>query len=88
MSGSLYLGVDPFFWFETHALQPDVPNLFHRWIVREILLETTPWENDPVTRWKRRGAAKSFRSVQQTNAWTDDGGSAHYVLRVERLGAG
>lgn len=90
VSGRLYLGIDPFFWFEGHAKRSGVPNLFHRWILREILLETTPWIDDPTGRFARVRAADavSFAAVAKTNAWKDDGGNAHYILRAERLGAG
>jgi hypothetical protein len=89
LTGRLYLGIDPFFWFETHAHRAGVPDLLHRWIVREILLETTPWTDDPTGRYSRvRSDAVSFRPVSKTDAWTDDDGNAHYILRVERHGAG
>lgn len=90
VSGRLYLGIDPFFWFERHASGAAVPNLFHRWIVRGIQLETTPWTDDPTGRYSRvrKDDAVSFKSVSKTDAWTDDDGLAHYILLAEHLGAG
>lgn len=90
VSGRLYLGIDPFFWFETHAHRVGVPNLLHRWIVRGIQVETTPWTDDPTGRYSRvrKDGAVSFTPVSKTDAWTDDDGNAHYILIVERLGAG
>lgn len=90
ISGDLYLGVDPFFWLESHSRRSDVPNLFYRWLVKEILLETTPWQEslDSTGRkcLSRVEASKSFKPVERTNAWEDDDQNAHYVLRCERLG--
>lgn len=89
VSGRLYLGIDPFFWFEGHASRADAPSIIHRWIVRGIQLETTPWTHDPTGRYRvRQHDAVSFKSVLKTDAWTDDDGNAHYILHVEHLGAG
>ena len=42
VGGRIYLGVDPFFWSETHSKRSDVPRLKYRWKVEGIQLETTP----------------------------------------------
>jgi hypothetical protein len=87
-AGELYLGVDPFFWFETHAKRWGAPNLFYDWHVEEVLLETTPWTEslDEHGRKIRRRAevAQTFAAVPRTNAFEDDGGNAHYILRCVR----
>ena len=85
-AGELSLGVDPFFWFETHGKRSDVPNLFYKWRIREILLETTPRVESEQRIIKRRPGVRSFSSVVGTNAWEDDNGSAEYVLICELLG--
>lgn len=88
-AGDLYLGVDPFFWFETHCKRWGAPNLFYQWGIEEILLDTTPWiesQDEQGTKARRRAEGPgSFSSVPSTNAWEDDDGNAHYVLRCVRL---
>jgi hypothetical protein len=89
VAGELYLGVDPFFWFETHSRVRGRPGLFYRWRVRRILLETTPWieSQDDAGRTVTRGAdvERTFEEVQRTDAWSDDEGNANYVLDCELL---
>ena len=90
VSGNIYLGVDPFFWFESHAQRLNVPNLFYRWHVKEILLETTEWKVTQDSRGRtcrsRVDSPTSFTPVQQTRAWDDNGGNAHYILHCDCLG--
>ncbi len=91
IAGDLYLGVDPFFWAETHSRRPDVPDLYHRWRVSGILLETTPWRDEVDASGRaykaRIEGPRSFSPIERTQAWEDDGGNAHYILRCERLRA-
>lgn len=89
LSGQLYLGVDPFFWFERHAMRADVPELRYSWLLHKILLGTTPWEestDDHGRKVERRAnVATAYQSVLRTNAWEDDRGYGHYVLECELL---
>jgi hypothetical protein len=41
-SGTVYLGVDPFFYFESLALEPDAPALIYNWRIHRIEVETAP----------------------------------------------
>jgi hypothetical protein len=89
VGGRMYLGVDPFFWFETHAKRSDLPRLRYRWRVERIQLETTPWVdkmegNTPVR--TRQAGPQSFVDVAKTDAWRDDNGHGHYVLRCRAVG--
>ncbi|HEX4959570.1 MAG TPA: hypothetical protein VF173_01930 [Thermoanaerobaculia bacterium] len=88
-AGELYLGVDPFFWSETHCKRWGAPNLFYDWHIEEVLLETTPWVvslDDQGRKVRRRAeVAQSFAAVGRTNAFEDDDGNAHYVLRCARV---
>lgn len=90
VSGELYLGVDPFFWFETHSRVRGRPGLFYRWRVRRILLETTPWiesqDDAGRTVTRRADVERTFEEVQRTDAWSDDEGNANYILGCELLG--
>lgn len=84
VEGEVYLGIDPFFYFEElHAL-PAMPELHYEWHINTILLETTPWLTQTDERGRtiltRDQEQESFTQVSETNAWSDDDGNAHYVL--------
>lgn len=77
-SGQIYLGVDPFFYFETLARETDAPAIIYNWRIHRIEVETAPrvlkdgmWIYDPD---KRRLA-----DVQDTKGGED------FVLHCERL---
>lgn len=42
VEGEIYLGIDPFFYFEYLNKVPDMPCLTYDFKIEEILLETTP----------------------------------------------
>jgi hypothetical protein len=85
--GSVYIGVDPFFYFERLKDEVGMPNLFRRWTIRRILLETTPWQDttDSSGGSLRRRAAvpPTYLEVGRTDAWQDDDQNAHYILECE-----
>lgn len=84
VEGDVYLGIDPFFYFEGLYKIPGMPPLSYRWVIRDIQLETTPWRDGMLptgTRIRERDDTKeSFVPVSATNAWRDDDGHGHYVL--------
>jgi hypothetical protein len=89
VNAEIYLGVDPFFYFERlHAL-PGMPPLIYTWVLREIDLDTTPWleaRNALGQKVLSRDETKrACKSVSATRAWDDDAGHAEYVLTCERL---
>jgi hypothetical protein len=87
VEGEVYLGVDPFFYFEELYAQPGMPALQYDWHIRNIWLETTPWlttkDEKGTTIRSRDESARSFVEVAQTDAWNDDDGHAEYVLECE-----
>jgi hypothetical protein len=88
-AGEIYLGVDPFFYFERLRLRPEFPALMYAWRIDDIALETTPWRTRQIegrTIRSREETQPSYRSVDRTDAWTDDGGNAHYVLEARMVG--
>lgn len=89
VEAEVYLGIDPFFYFEDLAHLDGVPPLIHTWRVTGIALETTPFlesRDDHGRRVRTRDASRvGHRPVRRTNAWTDDGGSAEYVLSCALL---
>lgn len=88
VSGRVYVGVDPFSYFERLKNEKGMPNLFRSWRVRRILLETTPWLHtvDSMDRkvTVRDTSRESFAEVSRTDAWNDDGGNGHYILECEQ----
>ena len=81
LAGSIYLGVDPFVWFERYAQREDLPDLFYAWRVHEILQNTVPQEGTAQAPPRQRGTEIStFRSIPSANAREDDDGRAEYVL--------
>lgn len=89
VEGEIYLGIDPFFYFEYLHRMDGMPPLTYSWIVREIARETTPWieAQDEVGRvhQTRDDSREGFKPTRQTNARRDDGGNAHYVLGCQRI---
>lgn len=87
VGGRVYLGVDPFFYFERLKNEKGIPNLFRQWFLRRILLETTPWKESTDAHGlkvlTRDTARESFVEVPATDAWNHDGGSGHYVFECE-----
>lgn len=85
--GRVYIGIDPYSYLEYLKDEPGMPNLFRHWLVRRILLETTPWQETIDSSGRklitRADVPPSFVDVPRTNAWKDDAGSAHYILECE-----
>ena len=85
VEGRVYLGIDPFMYFESLKSTPGMPFLTCRFRVEQILLETTRWitkvDESGVKTMTRDEQAQSYRQVSQTDAWNDDDGNAHYILR-------
>jgi hypothetical protein len=85
--GRVDLGVDPYFYSAELRHREGMPDLFRRWFVRRILLETTPWKDvtDPLglTVSERDASRESFVEVPATDAWHHEGGNAEYFLECE-----
>ena len=84
ISGRLSLNVDPFYWYETLAQRSNMPNLFYRWRIEKIILETTLWtisEERGGKVIKRVPGPRTFEEIQRTNAAEDDDGRAYYELK-------
>ena len=89
LAAEVYLGIDPFFYFEELHTIPKMPELRYDFRIREILLETTPWltnkDADGRNVMTRDESRRSYSQVAETNAWEDDGGHAHYILQCELI---
>jgi hypothetical protein len=90
VEGEVYLGIDPFFYFEELHSLPGMPTLRYGWRIKNIYLETTPWlsrkDETGRTILTRDEQQKSFVEVAETNAWHDDEGRGHYGLECEKIG--
>ena len=87
VQGRIYIGIDPFFYFEGLKDKPGMPDLVREWRVRRILLETTPWTTSIDTHGRsiisRAPVAPTFKEVSKTDAWHDDKGNGHYILECD-----
>lgn len=85
VEGEIYLGIDPFMYFEGLKNRPGMPPLTYSFLVGQIFLETTPWLTGHTesghTIFDRDEQNESYSEVTETDAWNDDNGHAHYVLR-------
>lgn len=86
VEGEIYLGIDPFMYFEQLKNRPGMPPLTYGFRIGQILLETTPWltktdESGRTIMTVRDEQNESYREVAETDAWNDDHGHAHYVLQ-------
>jgi hypothetical protein len=89
VEGEVYIGIDPFFYFEGLYRLEGMPVLSYIWLVRQIMLETTPWIETKDAKGRRvltrDKSRESFVPTRETKAWTADDGNAHYVMKCERL---
>lgn len=81
-SGIVLLEVDHFAYFETHAKQEGIPPAVYAWTITGIWRQTAPHILDPSGKMYVRDPARlGYASLEQTDAWHDDGGRADYLLR-------
>lgn len=89
ISADIYLGIDPFFYFEELVNVNGMPPLIYRWFIRKIGVQTAPFIETTDAQGRRiltRDESKSaYRDIEETHAWTDDGSYAEYVLACELL---
>ncbi len=89
VAGEVYIGIDPFMYFEGLNKTPGMPSLTYEFRVDQLLLETTPWitttDENGRTLTKRDEQKESFTEVAETDAWRDDNGHAHYILKCVRI---
>jgi|GEM_PF-725038 len=89
VEGEVYIGIDPFFYLERLHRLDGMPPLSYTWLVRQVMLETTPWikmKDATGRKYRIRDESKeSYVPTRETKAWTADRGHGHYVLRCERI---
>jgi hypothetical protein len=86
--GDIYVGIDPFFYFEKLHQIPNMPALSYRWLIQQIQLETTPWRDGILPTGtqvrERDDTRESYVPASATDAWHDDDGHGHYILACIR----
>ena len=84
VEAEIYLGVDPFFYFEDLGNLSGMPPLIYRWQINKIGIETAPHIESVDASGARmmiRDESKlAFREIRQTDAWKDDNGNADYLF--------
>ena len=91
IEADIYLGIDPFFYFEDLAHAKEMPPLVYSWLVSKIGVQTAPFIETRDQRGARvlvRDESKSaYREIDATQCWSDDNGNGEYVLECELLDA-
>jgi hypothetical protein len=83
--GAVELGIDPFFYFERIATQPDAPALIYDWTIEKIEMQTAPLIEVRPRLMERDPERLGWKEIDRTDAWNDDGGRAEYVLHCKRF---
>jgi hypothetical protein len=88
-AGEIEISIDPYFYREyLHGL-PGMPELTYGFQITDIFLEQTPWliSKDEVGRtvMERNKRKESYTAINETDAWKDDEGRAHYILQCRWL---
>jgi hypothetical protein len=90
LSGSIWLGIDPYFYFEYGYKIEKIPALIYKWKIDKILIQTAPFIESIDTfgrKYLQRDELKlNHKEVLKTNAWEDDNGNADYILICENSG--
>jgi hypothetical protein len=85
----LYLGIDPFFYFEgLHGL-PGMPPMIYSWTINSIHRQTAPFiktRDESGRQVLSRDQTKlGYKAIAKTDAWKDDKGNAEYILKCTKL---
>ena len=84
VAGEVYVGVDPFFYFERLSRQHTAPALIYEWLIEKIEMQTAPFIKSDEGHMVRDPTRLGWREIAATKAW-NDGVGAEYVLHCERL---
>jgi len=85
LEGEVYVGVDPFFYFERLGSKADAPPLIYDWMIEKIEIQTAPFVETGPRMMERDPERLGWREIESTNAWNDDGGRAEYNLHCQRI---
>ena len=84
VTAEIYLGIDPFFYFERLYTLSGMPPLVYSWRINSIAQQTVPFieiREPPGQTFLVRDERKlGYKAIQKTDAWNDDDGHGEYVL--------
>jgi hypothetical protein len=90
VAAEIYLGIDPFFYFERLCIRSGMPPLIYSWKINSIGQKTAPFieTHEPsgqklMVRDERKFGLKA---IKRTDAWNDDNGHGEYILTSTQLG--
>jgi hypothetical protein len=87
LTGTVHLGIDPFFYFERlHAFEA-FPPLIYTWQIVNLSIQTAPFVEVRGVR-SRDPDQIGWRPIERTDAWHDDNGHASYLLECALLRPG
>ena len=85
ITGELFIGVDPFMYFESWERQPGIPKIKSEWRIDRILLDTTPMIEERPKYFVRDETRFSEIEIARTDAWNDNQGNALYALECTEI---
>jgi hypothetical protein len=89
VTAEIYLGIDPFFYFEGLHSLPGMLPLIYSWRVTAIGQQTAPIIETRNTSGQKvliRDETKlGYKTIAKTDGWKDDGGNAAYILFCAQL---
>jgi len=90
VTAEIYLGIDPFFYFESLHSYPGMPPLVYAWRINSIGMQTAPFIEKRHSFFAQKVLIRDptkigYRAIEKTDAWKDDNGNAGYVLTCIRL---
>jgi len=89
VTAEIYLGIDPFFYFERLYTLPKIPALIYSWKISSIGQQTAPFieirEPSGQKVLIRDEKKLGYKIIGKTDAWKDDDGRAEYVFTCTRL---
>jgi hypothetical protein len=85
IAGTVWLGVDPFMYFDQLHTLSRMPALAYSWEIKRIGRQTSPFIEVAPKSFRRDASKSSYVEVVETDAWEDDGGHAENVLHCRKL---
>ena len=89
VNAEIYLGIDPFFYFERLNALSGMRPLIYSWKINSIRQQTAPFvETRKLSGQKilvRDETKLGYKILDKTDAWKDDEGHGEYILNCVRF---